>query len=114
LPDPGRRGGKPATNRFSYGAAWITSKCQTAGSTLSYTTGFLDWALCCPWIFLVTAGKKSLNSSRSLALLPYPYVFSIHHNISISFKDINDAEIKIQSLNTRIVWKNDLVLHSSP
>jgi hypothetical protein len=21
LPDPGRRGGKPATNRFSYGAA---------------------------------------------------------------------------------------------
>jgi hypothetical protein len=22
LPDPGRRGGKPATNRFSYGAAF--------------------------------------------------------------------------------------------
>jgi hypothetical protein len=21
--NPGRRGGKPATNRFSYGAAWI-------------------------------------------------------------------------------------------
>jgi hypothetical protein len=24
LPDPGHRGGKPATNRFSYGTAYVT------------------------------------------------------------------------------------------
>jgi hypothetical protein len=49
--DPGRRGGKPATNRLSYGAAWPTVGAPFLSATLLCCVAPLLWLLHVLWWF---------------------------------------------------------------